>query len=185
MSSTIQTKYGSCRINGGYYTVSSRVEGNRDKQLHRLVYEDYYNICLLNNAVVHHIDGNKLNNNISNLQVMTINEHNSLHSKGENNCMYGKTHTDIVKKRISELNKGRKRTKNECYSQSSHNGLPYRVCKHKGKDYKNGFIYDYKYFDKDGKRKRLSSTNMNKLYLKVIKNGLEWNWLNYNPEVKT
>lgn len=33
--------------------------------------------------IVHHIDGNKKNNNINNLKVMTRQEHNSLH--GGNN----------------------------------------------------------------------------------------------------
>lgn len=38
---------------------------------------------------VHHKDGNPLNNIATNLIVLTVQEHLSLHSKGENNCNYG------------------------------------------------------------------------------------------------
>lgn len=34
---------------------------------HRLIYEEHHKCCLLSYAVIHHIDGDKLNNNINNL----------------------------------------------------------------------------------------------------------------------
>jgi|GEM_PF-1605340 len=47
----------------------------------RLVYEEYYQCCLLDFAAVHHKDHNKLNNNIFNLEGMTISQHKQLHGK--------------------------------------------------------------------------------------------------------
>jgi len=49
--------------------------------LHRVVMENHLGRLLNTNEIVHHIDGNKKNNSISNLQVMTAKEHNSHHGK--------------------------------------------------------------------------------------------------------
>lgn len=48
-------------------------------KLHRYIMEQYLGRKLTNNEVVHHIDGNKQNNNINNLKVMTRGEHSRLH----------------------------------------------------------------------------------------------------------
>jgi len=49
-------------------------------QEHRLVAEEIVQRCLNSEEVVHHIDGDTMNNNISNLMVFaTANEHNSFH----------------------------------------------------------------------------------------------------------
>ena len=48
-------------------------------KLHRKTMEDYLGRKLNDNEIVHHIDGNKLNNDISNLQVMTRSEHSRYH----------------------------------------------------------------------------------------------------------
>lgn len=48
---------------------------------HRLIMEKYLGKKLKKNEVVHHIDGNKSNNNISNLQAMSNREHMYLHTK--------------------------------------------------------------------------------------------------------
>lgn len=46
---------------------------------HRLVYE-YYNLCcLLPWAVIHHIDGNRSNNDYNNLELITQSKHMSIH----------------------------------------------------------------------------------------------------------
>lgn len=47
---------------------------------HRLVMMQHLNRELTENEVVHHIDHNKCNNDISNLQLMTFSEHAKLHS---------------------------------------------------------------------------------------------------------
>lgn len=53
--------------------------------------------------MIHHIDGNTLNDEISNLEKMSRPDHGVFHSSGENNYMYGRNHTKETKKRISDL----------------------------------------------------------------------------------
>lgn len=50
---------------------------------HRLAMEQYLGRYLTDDEIVHHVDGNKNNNDISNLQVMTRAEHMRLHD----NCL--------------------------------------------------------------------------------------------------
>lgn len=52
---------------------------NNKKEIHRQVYEDYYKVKLTKNDIIHHIDGNKLNNDPKNLVCMTRAEHVRLH----------------------------------------------------------------------------------------------------------
>lgn len=47
---------------------------------HRLVYEEYYNCCLLPWIHIHHINGNKTDNRIENLEPLTGSEHNRRHN---------------------------------------------------------------------------------------------------------
>lgn len=49
---------------------------------HRYIYEKVFG-KIPEGKVIHHIDHNKLNNNIDNLVALTIGEHNSIHSKGK------------------------------------------------------------------------------------------------------
>ena len=49
----------------------------------------------------------------------------------------------------------------------------YRVSKSKRKDTKQGYLWEYTAYV-DGKRKKYASTNLNKLYEKIIANGLDW-----------
>jgi hypothetical protein len=63
------------RLSGrGYYSIGR-------KRTHQIVAESIIGRPLQNNEVVHHIDSNKLNNDPSNLVVMTRSEHNGLHAK--------------------------------------------------------------------------------------------------------
>ena len=79
--STIATKYGTATLsNRGYYRITSRKEGNKNKSLHRLVFEDYHNCTLDKNDIIHHIDGNPLNNHPTNLICMSKTAHNILHN---------------------------------------------------------------------------------------------------------
>lgn len=63
----------------GYKTIF--LNGKKVRE-HRLIAEKSFGIKLKNNQVVHHIDGDKLNNSPDNLEVMTLAEHTSLHHKG-------------------------------------------------------------------------------------------------------
>lgn len=65
-----------CRYINGY-----NKKGNVKE--HRYIMEQYLGRKLKSNEVVHHIDGNRENNDIKNLQVMTRGEHSKLHREKE------------------------------------------------------------------------------------------------------
>ena len=163
MNKTLHTKFGTATINNhGYYQITSRKEGHKGKLLHRLLFEDFYNITLLKNYSVHHKDGNKLNNCILNLQLLPRIIHHKLHSSGKNNPMYNKQFTKEHRDRLSKgISKGKNTT-----------GY-YRVYKQKSNRYKQGFRYRYLYL-KNGKQKAISSVDLDKLKQKVIDKGLTW-----------
>lgn len=55
---------------------------------------------------IHHIDGNKQNNSIYNLELVEHKKHLSEHKKGNKNWQ-GKHHSNETKNKISKINKGR------------------------------------------------------------------------------
>jgi hypothetical protein len=57
---------------------------HKDGRVHEHVYnyQEYHKLCMLPWGDVHHIDGNKSNNMIWNLQGLMKREHTSIHSKG-------------------------------------------------------------------------------------------------------
>lgn len=64
------------------------------KLLHRVIFEDFYK-CDLDDEFpdgvrIHHIDGNRTNNEIWNFEPISASEHQRLHQNGEKNNMYGK-----------------------------------------------------------------------------------------------
>jgi hypothetical protein len=63
-----------------YRLISVTVDGIRRQRFeHRLVMEEFLGRPLNNDEVVHHIDGNGLNNDPSNLEVLTQSKHQNLH----------------------------------------------------------------------------------------------------------
>ena len=60
------------------YFLSSRNINGKRKRLHIYMYEKYHG-QIKNGKVVHHIDGNKLNNNIENLTIVDKKEHSRYH----------------------------------------------------------------------------------------------------------
>lgn len=53
----------------------------KTRRKHRIVMEEYLGRQLKNNEIVHHIDGNKRNNDISNLLLTTRSEHARIHAE--------------------------------------------------------------------------------------------------------
>jgi HNH endonuclease len=53
---------------------------SRGLKMHRVIYEQWYDCCLLPWIDIHHIDGNKQNNRIENLQPMKHSDHGKLHN---------------------------------------------------------------------------------------------------------
>jgi hypothetical protein len=71
----------------GYILVWSKEHPQADSKgyvrEHRLVYEEYHKCCILPMIDVHHIDGNKQNNDINNLMPLSRREHGRIHHKKE------------------------------------------------------------------------------------------------------
>lgn len=177
----IHTKYGTAQIDKGYYRISSVKEGNRNKMLHRLIFEDFYGE-IPNGYIVHHKDGNKLNNCILNLQLMGFGEHTSFHNIGNNN-MFGKKHSEESKKKMSIAQKGKIRSESHKTKLGKSNSKTrniygfFRVSQKKDSKYTQGFIWVYQcYLNK--KRQKYYSTSLKGLKQKVVENGQEWSIVN-------
>lgn len=88
MTSSIHTKFGNIwkSTTHGYWIVTSRNEYFH-KLFHRLVYEDFYGE-IPKDYHVHHIDGNKDNNCILNLQLVSNSDHGKMHYPNSNFSKY-------------------------------------------------------------------------------------------------
>lgn len=96
------------------------IETSTDQLVHRLVYE-HFNGSIPNGYIIHHKDGNKLNNRIENLQLMSSKEHRVEHlhdtigkytfthenTTGVNNPFYGKKHTEESKEKNRQAHLGK------------------------------------------------------------------------------
>lgn len=68
----------------GYYEAKITIGNKRiTLRLQRVVWE-FYNGAIPENCHIHHIDGNKQNNDISNLKLVSASEHAKIHSKKAN-----------------------------------------------------------------------------------------------------
>lgn len=200
---SLTTQFGTARINNnGYWQITSGKEGNHLKYLHRLIYETFHKCTLFKDATVHHKDGDKLNNRINNLELMSKSEHKKLHNqtaivsdetrrkrseamKGRHlseehkqkirNANKGKIFSEEHRKKISEANKGKKiGLEHKLYLSERKNTTGYyNVVKKRDKKSKQGFYWAYQYYE-DGKRKVLSSNDLDKLRYRVISRGLKW-----------
>jgi len=66
----------------------------------RRIFEAYSNKKIPKKVHIHHIDKNKKNDLINNLEAIPQSEHISFHSSGESNPMYGKQHSKDTKRKI-------------------------------------------------------------------------------------
>lgn len=153
LKKTLKTRWGIAKINDdGYYRITSKKEGNPLKLLHRLIYEEFYGVKLPREIHIHHIDNNKLNNCILNLEAIHESEHIKLHKP----------------KNFSESAKINR-------SKSTNTSGYFRVTKKRDDSCKQGFVWVYQYYNSEKKeRGYLSSVSLNKLKEKVLDNGLEW-----------
>ena len=151
----MKTKWGNALINErGYYQITTRKDGFKGEFLHRLIYQAYFPNEDISKYVIHHKDGDKLNNNINNLVKMEKGLHTTLH------------HPDELK--IEDKVKISKSTNTTGY---------FRVYKKAKKDCIQGFTYVYSYYD-EGKRREFSSIDIDKLREKVEANNQLWMELN-------
>ncbi|MBQ5475467.1 MAG: HNH endonuclease [Lachnospiraceae bacterium] len=155
----MKTKFGNAKIsNKGYYIITSGKEGNHNKMLHRLIWEDWYDKPVPEGYVIHHLNHNKVDNRIQNLQCVKERLHRKHHNKEANHPMFNKTHCDESKYRISAAN----------------NTTGYfRVSKQKNSKCKQGYTWSYQYFE-GGKRRNITSTDLKVLKQKVQDKGLIW-----------
>ncbi len=74
-----------------YATKNGYIVKSRTLQ-HREIMEQHIGRKLDKNECVHHIDGNRSNNNIENLQLMKVRDHHVFHIKGREKQMSMKGH---------------------------------------------------------------------------------------------
>ena len=78
----MKTKYGNgYQRTDGYIQITSGPY--KGKLLHRLIYEECYG-SIPKGYTIHHIDGDKTNNNPGNLMLLTKSNHHKLHMNGTN-----------------------------------------------------------------------------------------------------
>jgi HNH endonuclease len=86
----------------GYYTVALYRDKKRyTKTTHRLLAEHYIT-CDIENGQVNHIDGNKTNNSINNLEWVTASE-NTKHAYSQGLCTFAKTKINRAKLSIEQV----------------------------------------------------------------------------------
>lgn len=201
MNATLHTKFGTAKLgDDGYYKITSSGEGNHNKFLHRLIYEDFWGVKLIPQIYIHHKDGNKSNNCILNLEAMLGSTHSKLHNlgktvseetrkkiskahKGKNNPFYGKSLSDEHKNKISNSLKNRVITEEHRlkirkgnlgkHSIKNTTGL-YNVSKPYDTNCKQGYFWKYQYYDETGKRWDISRVDLLKLKKEVLSNNLPW-----------
>lgn len=151
----LHTIYGKAIIEKGYYRIITNEKGHFGEYLHRVIFENFYNVKILPNVHIHHIDGNKLNNCIMNLEAITKSKHHKMHSTGEEFSL------------SRRLNIGNPENKSGYF----------RVYVHKCKHCKQGFRYVYE-FSENNKRNSVSSITIEGLEKKVKDKG--WIWIKYD-----
>ena len=162
----INTKYGKAYLNSnGYYVLFT--EDGKKKPLHREIFEDHYKCTLPSDIIIHHKDGNKTNNRISNLFPLTRAEHGRVHAEEfpkHKLQELGRMNKDIPK---SESHK-QKIAETLCLKNNS-SGY-YRVRKEKV----NGKLRWRYRWRENGKLKSISRKNIPELKKEVLARGLEW-----------
>ena len=187
---TLNTKWGNARIHsGGYFRITSGKECNNGKYLHRLIATEYFGDWINDEEEffdIHHLDGDKTNNCVLNLLPIPREEHSRLHNTGkelstETRRKIGEFHKGKIvsketRKKLHEANIGKQlsETTKQKISKTVNSTGYYRVCTHNRPKSKQGFVYEYWYYDENKKHKAISSVNLQKLGEKVKSQGLPW-----------
>ena len=184
---TIQTKWGKADVwNTGYYTISDNSKGHYRELLHRLIFEEVHKCTLLSKSVIHHIDGNKTNNNSDNLELMSKNEHARLHTVGRkipdsfkekmSRIHKNKKQSEETKKKISQAKKGVKLSKSAGINMSKNKNTTgfYCVSTKPCSKCNIGFSWIYQYYDENLKKKVIHSVDLLKLKRRVLERDLLW-----------
>lgn len=197
MNKTLHTPWGTANISqDGYYRITTSKEGNLAKLLHRLIAADYFGDWI--NAPndyfeIHHIDGDKTNNCILNLEPLTPSDHHRLHAIGKHPSeearkkmseakkdyipwIKGRTHSEETRQKIKEKLTGKTLSQEHKLNTSKTlNSVGYfRVYKQNSPTTKQGFVYNYRYYNEDNKRIAITSITLNGLKEKVLSKGLPW-----------
>ena len=100
---------------GDVWNENDRLWIKHDKgrqRYHRYLMEQNIGRKLLTKEIVHHNDGNRLNNDLGNLQIMSQSEHFRLHQTGNHNKRRSNgPHSEEWKEKIRQGNLGLKRSK--------------------------------------------------------------------------
>jgi len=87
-------------MGAGYFMANAVDKREGPLSLHRAIWT-HYNGPIKDGYVIHHIDENKTNNDISNLQMMTRSDHCALHSNSEESLAKSSSNfTNMWKDRI-------------------------------------------------------------------------------------
>lgn len=75
----------SCKLHNGYYVYRPRNKkyGKTRFKRSRITFQLVHNVFLETYEVIHHIDRDRTNDNIANLELMSSENHNSLHFAGQ------------------------------------------------------------------------------------------------------
>ena len=80
-------------LKDGYYYIRTPLHPNARPNgsypLHRLIMEFHIGRYLLPTEHIHHINGDRLDNRISNMQVLSLSEHSTIHNKERMGRKYG------------------------------------------------------------------------------------------------
>lgn len=153
----IKTEFGNATLrDNGYYRITSRKEGNHGIDLHKVIWESFYGIPVPKGYNIHHLNGNKTDNRIQNLQCVEAILHTKYHNRFKDMAQYG----DLKPKLDTKI----KMSKN----QNSSGFFRVVIRTRNGIDY-----YEYHYYE-NGKRKSITRKSIDLLKEAVENRNLEW-----------
>ena len=111
--SLLKKKYIGSVDKHGYVRIA-KIKGYNHTKLHQYIWMVANGCEIPEGYDIHHIDGNRLNNSIYNLELLTKSKHHNLHIekrgcfKLENNPFFGKIHSEESRKKMSDKKQKKK-----------------------------------------------------------------------------